>query len=57
MKRTSRAKCPASARSAKVKSGFASDRALLNKERIVLSPNRAHFGGPLRYAGHFSLAK
>src|SRR5258708_34495001 len=35
-----------SARSAKVGSGFASDRALiLLKERMIFSPNRLHFGG------------
>src|SRR6266403_1787861 len=37
----------ARARSAKVEAGFAPDRAhLLLRKRMILSPNRSHFGGP-----------
>jgi len=35
----------ARARSAKVEAGFASDRALILNRRMILSPNRIHFGG------------
>src|SRR6266849_8813366 len=36
---------PDKARSAKVESGFASDRALKIWRRMISSPNRSHFGG------------